>query len=125
MGHTLLSSCMPTKVVDINGVITRHLYGAFNTPVFEGVQTGASQQTLLSLCNYWDNLCPSTGKLISTTEKAAGGSRFTVVNALGNTVREAQQHFDGSWTYVDTEYDVLGERGRRKGTEGLERGRRD
>ncbi|MEJ2444877.1 MAG: SpvB/TcaC N-terminal domain-containing protein, partial [Exilibacterium sp.] len=97
-----------TAVADINGVVSTRVYGAFGAPVFEGNETGAWKQTLRSLCSTQRSFCPETGSVVTTTTQAGGGRAFVVSDVLGRTVREASVHFDGSWTYKDTEYDDRG-----------------
>ena len=95
----------PTQVADINGVVTYLSYGHLGREYFSASPTGAYVQTLLRAC---DGSCPASAVYQATETQAGGGESITYFDVLARPVRSATRHFDGSWTYVDTEYDNLG-----------------
>ena len=95
----------PTQLADINGVITHLSYGQLGREYFSASPTGAYVQTLLSAC---DGSCPASAVYKATETRAGGGESTSYFDVLARPVRSATRHFDGSWTYVDTEYDSLG-----------------
>ena len=97
---------LPTQVANIDGVRSYTDYGAFGDPIQQYSQTGAWSQTLRYDCN--DGTCPTAAETYVHTSQAGGGEAIAYIDSLGRTVREATLHFDGSWTYVDTEYDNIG-----------------
>ncbi len=95
----------PTQVRDIAGNIADTTYGVMGTKVMDYSASGAWSTTLLE---YAGAHCPSVARFQSVTTAAGGGISIACSDVLGRNVRSAKQLLDGTWSYVDTEFDKLG-----------------
>ncbi|WP_390593129.1 Ig-like domain-containing protein [Simiduia litorea] len=95
----------PTRVQDAAGIISEVQYSAFGKPLVSYSATGAYSISLLGVAS---SHCPSEAVIQSSTTTAGGGQSLSCLDIVGRVVREASQAFDGSWAYVDTQYDKFG-----------------
>jgi len=94
----------PTRVENMAGVESLFAYDAFGRQFLEYSATGAHHVTLFAPAGAE---CPAAA-VYQVTERRGGGSEaVSCFDLLARSVRKASRGFDGSWNYVDTEYDAL------------------
>lgn len=98
----------PTKVRDVNGVVTRIDYDQEGNEVQRSDDTGAWKYTKKLRCTEAGANCPSAAKYKVETYVSGGGKSFEYVDLLGRVVRAGKVMFDGRESLVDTEYDNMG-----------------
>ncbi len=95
----------PLSVVGPNGLPTGWTYDGFGREETETRADGTSSGTVHALC---DVTC-APDAVFTITRTTTGASTVRVhVDALGRTLREETEGYDGTPIYLDTDYDVLG-----------------
>jgi hypothetical protein len=92
---------------NIDGVLTVSAADYMGRAFIAWTETGAWQKALMA--SGPGSLCPSANTAFHTITTSGGqGSRVVCTDNLGREVRTASQGFNGTYVYVDTDYDDLG-----------------
>lgn len=89
-----------------NDLRSERSFTVFGVPYFESSSTGSYSATILDSGE--GGVCQSGTVFNALTRAAGGGESYECLDIAGRTIRTASKGFDGTWIYIDTEYDVLG-----------------
>ncbi|WP_444882714.1 RHS repeat-associated core domain-containing protein [Microbulbifer sp. PSTR4-B] len=95
----------PTEMIDSVGVVSQIIYDVFGRQVHSYSATGAQSSSLLAPAGA---LCPDGASIQQHNYSGGGSETLICFDRLAREIRKASRAFDGSWNYVDIEYDNVG-----------------
>ncbi|WP_444895184.1 RHS repeat-associated core domain-containing protein [Microbulbifer sp. SSSA005] len=95
----------PTEIIDSAGVVSQINYDAFGRQVYSYSVIGAQSSSLLAPAGA---LCPDGASIQQHNYSGGGSETLICFDRLAREVRKSGRAFDGSWNYVDIEYDDVG-----------------
>ena len=95
-----------SNITDTNGVTAEVLYDDMGKEYLRVDASGA--WTRIDTTNCSAGACPAGARFKTHTRVSGGGESAVYYDTLGRAIRTAKVGFDGTWIYVDTEYDNLG-----------------
>ena len=96
----------PSRVVDINGLVTTWAYDGFGRPVLESRADGSTTTISYNLCAASCSADAPAGAVHDVNTDTSGAPESTTfLDRLGREVRSSVEGFDGTTIYTDTVYD--------------------
>ncbi len=100
-----------TLVQSVNGAQASTAYDSWGREVATASNVGGSSSTSYVFCPNSGVVCPNLAKTAVIQRSSAANNNIVAVSFydfMGREIRTGARSFDGSMTYVDREYDLLG-----------------